>query len=152
MNKRQKRKVELQRHVEKFIDRARWPDFQPSQADWDAYWKLESSGVDDGVPEALLWAKKLEEITIGQMWHEMADWWSKGNGWYYVWRSNFSRAWADRRGTNVGIRKLLAQYKLITRKRSFLAAMLSCSYFNDGDRERYIGVMFGERGVYGGDS
>lgn len=102
----------------------------------------ESSGTGI-VDEALLWAKKTEEITLTQMWHEMAEWWSMGAGWFYPWRDNLSRLWADRRGNNLFVKKVLAQARLIKKKGCFMEAMLACSYFTHEDKMRYLERKYG---------
>lgn len=131
-----KKHVEMMRHLERFIDRKRFPDYTLTASDFFDYLKVESTGK--GVRnDALQWAKQVEEITIQQMWHEMAEAWASGFGWWCIWRDNLSRAWADRRGNNIMVRKILAQARLIKRCGSFISAMLKCSYFSTEDTVRY---------------
>ncbi len=134
--KLKKRHQELRKHYERFIDRHRWPDYVFTDGDLTAFIRYESDGS-GVVPEPLLWAKKTEEITLQQMWHEMADAWASGFGWWCIWRDNLSRLWADRRGSNVFVKKCLAQARLIKEHKRFIEAMLRCSYFTQEDKARY---------------
>jgi hypothetical protein len=133
---------ELAGHMGRFVDGHRFPGFQIGADELSAFIERESSGRGE-VHEALLWAKKCEEITLTQMWHEMAELWSGGDGWYYPWRSNLSHLWADRRGNNLFVRKLLAMARFIKKKGCFMEAMLACSYFTDEDRSRYLERKYG---------
>lgn len=136
--KLKKKHREMMRHYERFIDRCRWPDYTINDLDFYNFLQKES-GNGNEVVEPLLWAKKLEEITITQMWHELADSWSGGFGWYYVWLHNLKCAWAERKGSNVMVRKILKQKRLIDKGGgNFIEAVISCSYFNSEDKDRYI--------------
>jgi len=134
--KLKKKHHQLRAHYEKFIDRYRWPDYVFTDNDLILFINYESNGTGN-IPEPLLWAKKTEEITLQQMWHEMADAWASGFGWWSVWRSNLSNLWNDRRGNGIFVKKCLAQARHIKRHRRFIDAMLSCSYFTNEDKERY---------------
>lgn len=131
-----KKHKESKAHISKFIDRKYFPDYEFTDDDFYKNLSVESTGKGDR-PEPLAWAKKLEEITITQMWHEMADAWASGFGWWCIWRDNLSRAWEDRRGSNVMVRKILAQARLIKKRGTFMDAICSCSYFTNEDVNRY---------------
>lgn len=134
--KLKKKHQELRKHLAGLIDRARWPDYEITDERLSAFVQRESDGT-GSVDEPLLWAKKTEEITIQQQWFEMAEAWSIGAGWWCIWRDNLSRAWANRNGSNIWVRKLIAQKRLIAKHGGFLGAMSNCTAFSREDVARY---------------
>jgi hypothetical protein len=137
--KLKKKHEELRIHLSKLVDRYRWPDYVITDIDLKAFIKKESEGKGD-VAQPLLWAKKCEEITIQQMWHEMAECWANNFGWHGIWRNNLTHAWASRNGSNITVRKILAQKRLIKKHKDFMGAMLACTAFSEEDKQRYISI------------
>lgn len=137
--KLKKKHEELRIHLSKLVDRYRWPDYVITDIDLKAFIKKESEGKGE-VELALLWAKKCEEITIQQMWHEMAECWANNFGWHGIWRNNLTHAWAIRNGSNITVRKILAQKRLIKKHNGFMNAMLVCTAFSEEDKQRYISM------------
>jgi len=137
--KLKKKHEELRIHLSKLVDSHRWPSYVVSDGDLKAFIKKESEGTGE-VPEPLLWAKKLEEITIQQMWHEMAECWAGNFGWHGIWRNNLTHAWASRNGSNIAVKKILAQKRLIKKHKSFMDAMLACTAFSEDDKQRYVSM------------
>ena len=137
--KLKKKHEELRIHLSKLVDRYRWPDYVISDSDLKAFIKKESEGKGD-VAQPLLWAKKCEEITIQQMWHEMAECWASNFGWHSIWRNNLTHAWASRNGSNITVRKILAQKRLIKKHKSFMDALIACTAFSEDDKQRYISM------------
>ena len=72
-----------------FLDRAYYPDFHPTEADWQTFFRVETrgkAGITAAVLERiapLLEAKGDYELQIKMVYSETAEWWSEGNGWIY---------------------------------------------------------------------
>lgn len=129
---------ELRRHLTRFIDRARWPDYVVTDDDLRAYIEHESTGR-GAKPEPLAWVKQTEEITIHQLWSEMAETWANGMGWYYPIAHTIRCELSERRGSNIWLRKLLTIAKGI-RDKGFMTAFLAYSGFSPEDRARYLAI------------
>jgi len=127
-------------HLERFIDRARWPDYVMNEADFRAYLAHESTGR-GAKPAPLAWCKKAEEITVHMLWSEMAEMWAFGHGWFYALHHTMSCEWRERRGSNVWMKKLISIARGI-RRRGFMDAMLSYTGFSDDDRSKYLARRF----------
>lgn len=70
-----------------FIDRAYFPDYAPSDEDFECFFRIETHGK-RGISEdqlksiaPLLEAKGDYELQIKMVYSEAAEWWSKGWGW-----------------------------------------------------------------------
>jgi hypothetical protein len=131
---------QLRQHLERFVDRARWPDYILTDADLEAYIRHESTGK--GVkPEPLAWVKKCEEITINQLWSEMAEYWSNDLGFYYPLAHTIRCEWSERKGSNIWIRKILTIAKGI-RRDGFLSAFLKYTGLSDEEKKKYLAIKF----------
>lgn len=131
----------LRRHLARWIDRARWPGYMVTDADLIAYIAHESTG-EGGKPPPLAWVKVAEEITINQLWAEMADNWSSGFGWSHGLDHTIRCEWSERRGSNIWMRKLITIARGI-QKKGFMEAMLAFTGFSEEDRQRYLTARFG---------
>ena len=136
MNKRQRKAAELRAHLERWVDRARWPDYVLTDADMAAYVAHESTGMGEK-PAPLAWVKKTEEITINQLWSEMAEMWGAGYGWSYPLHHTMRMEWSERRCSNIWMRKLLTIARSI-RSKGFMDAMLAYTGFSNEDRAKYL--------------
>lgn len=72
-----------------FIDRAYYPDYQPTIEDWQDFFNIETNGRLQTSANTLekikplLEAKGDYELQIKMIYSEVAEWWAEGTGWIY---------------------------------------------------------------------
>jgi hypothetical protein len=91
-SKKQKRKFKARRfvkHLARFVDSHRYPNFQISEEIIVAESKRQTYGEKSLTKDEVLLieplrdAQRWKEVTIDGLVSEMSEWWSKGWGWYY---------------------------------------------------------------------
>ena len=92
IHKKEKQKFRATRfvkHLNRFVDRHRFPDFVLTEFAINAEWKRQSFGMkaltedEQRAISPLLDAQIWKEVTIKCMVEEMAEWWSNDWGWGY---------------------------------------------------------------------
>lgn len=147
---------ELGRHYARFVDRRWFPEFRLTESSLEVFIRVESHGRSSCTAEELHTAeplfngKQMHDLTLKLLYDEMAEWWSRGDGWYYPIAESIRRAmWPLQHEEHHGeprdriwIRALISVMRACHNRETggFLGALLRYPGMPQADKSRYIAI------------
>lgn len=139
--------MKLITHFNRFIDKHRYPRFSISKKITIAFFKQQTYGYESLTPnekviiEPLINAQENKELTLKMIYEEMADFWSKGWGWYIPLLDTIKSEFKTRHihKDKIFIKALVKIAKFI-QKNNFVDALINFTGLSNEEKERFLSL------------
>lgn len=134
-------------HINRFIDRRWYPDFQPTDDlvellyTYQTYGKKKLTEEQLKLLEPLKNGQQMKELTLRMNVEEMSYWWSQGWGWIYPINNNIEWVTKEKPIDRIWLLALLRIRKKCL-EGGFMEFMLSFTGMDDSLKQRHLKTRF----------